>query len=97
MNPAVSLANAVVSRLPWKRIPFYWTAQMLGAIVASACVYGVYYGRQATMSILKRCVYMRSDWRRLWATKGGGREGGKVYITVISAYKLIAYCTFLFT
>lgn len=46
MNPAVTLAFAVVRRLPWRKVPVYWTAQMLGAFVASACVYGVYYGEQ---------------------------------------------------
>ena len=44
MNPAVTLAFAVVRRFPWKKVPVYWAAQMLGAFVASACVYGVYYG-----------------------------------------------------
>ena len=46
MNPAVTLAFAVVKRLPWRKVPVYCTAQMLGAFVASACVYGVYYGEQ---------------------------------------------------
>jgi len=45
MNPAVTLANAVVGRMPWKKLPGYWAAQMLGAFVASAVVYGVYYGK----------------------------------------------------
>lgn len=44
MNPAVTLAFAVVRRFPWKKVPVYWAAQLLGAFVASACVYGVYYG-----------------------------------------------------
>ena len=44
MNPAVTLAFAVVQRLPWIKVPVYWAAQMLGAFVASACCYGVYYG-----------------------------------------------------
>ena len=45
MNPAVTLAFAVIKRFPWKKVPIYWVAQMLGAIAASACVYGVYYGK----------------------------------------------------
>ena len=45
MNPAVTLAFAVVRRLPWVKVPVYWAAQMLGAFVASACVYGVYHGK----------------------------------------------------
>ena len=45
MNPAVTLAFAVVRRFPWRKVPVYWTAQMLGAFAASACAYAVYYGR----------------------------------------------------
>merc|ERR1711973_382951 len=45
MNPAVTLAFAAVKRLPWIKVPVYWTAQMLGAFVASACCFGVYYGK----------------------------------------------------
>ena len=45
MNPAVTLAFAVVRRLDWFKVPAYWLAQLLGAFIASAIVYGIYYGR----------------------------------------------------
>ena len=45
MNPAVTLAFAVVRRLDWIKVPVYWLAQLLGAFIASAIVYGVYSGR----------------------------------------------------
>lgn len=45
MNPAVTLAFAVVRRLDWIKVPAYWLAQLLGAFIASAIVYGIYYGR----------------------------------------------------
>ena len=45
MNPAVTLAFAVVRRLDWIKVPVYWLAQLLGAFIASAIVYGIYYGR----------------------------------------------------
>ena len=45
MNPAVTLAFAVVRRLDWIKVPAYWLAQLLGAFLASAIVYGIYYGR----------------------------------------------------
>ena len=48
MNPAVTLAFAVIRRLPWVKVPVYWLAQMMGALVASVCCYGVYYGRKLT-------------------------------------------------
>ena len=67
MNPAVTLAFAVVRRLPWKKVPVYWAAQMLGAFVASACVYGVYYGRLSTTKIMhsKMVGYNKADTTKI--------------------------------
>ncbi|XP_047123446.1 aquaporin-9 [Hydra vulgaris] len=43
LNPAVTLAMTVTKRLPWEKLPIYWLAQSIGAFIASAIVYGVYY------------------------------------------------------
>jgi glycerol uptake facilitator protein len=43
LNPAVTLAFAVRKTLPWSRVPAYWLAQVLGAFVAAALVFIVYY------------------------------------------------------
>ncbi|XP_057370632.1 aquaporin-3-like [Daphnia carinata] len=43
LNPAVTMALAVGKDFPWKRLPVYWCAQYLGALVASGTVLGVYY------------------------------------------------------
>lgn len=43
INPAVTLAMAVVGRLQWIKVPVYWLAQYIGAFVGAACVYLVYY------------------------------------------------------
>ena len=43
INPAVTIAMACRRTLPWNRVVPFITAQMLGAFVASAIVYGVYY------------------------------------------------------
>ena len=45
INPAVTLAMAVVGRLKWIKVPVYWLAQYLGAFFGAACVYLVYYGQ----------------------------------------------------
>lgn len=37
-NPAVSLAAAVRGGLPWREVPFYWIAQVLGAAAAAGLV-----------------------------------------------------------
>lgn len=43
INPAISLAWAVIGRLPWKKVPFYVLAQFIGAFAGAALTYGVYY------------------------------------------------------
>ncbi|XP_068131617.1 aquaporin-9 [Hyperolius riggenbachi] len=43
INPAVSFAMCLTGRLDWVKLPFYVSAQFLGAITGSACVFGVYY------------------------------------------------------
>ncbi|XP_008784026.2 aquaporin NIP2-1-like [Phoenix dactylifera] len=35
MNPAVTLAFAVLRHFPWIQVPFYWSAQISGAVIAS--------------------------------------------------------------
>lgn len=43
INPAVTLALAVCGRFQWKKLPVYWIAQIVGAVLGSACVFGVYH------------------------------------------------------
>ncbi|XP_046446413.1 aquaporin-10-like [Daphnia pulex] len=43
LNPAVTLALALVRHFPWKKLPVYWCAQYLGAMAASGTVLGVYH------------------------------------------------------
>ena len=62
MNPALTLAFAAAKRLPWKKVPVYWTAQVLGAFVASACVYGVYYGERKGIIWWIDCYYLSSTF-----------------------------------
>lgn len=35
-NPAVTLAFAATRRFPWRSVPAYWAAQLIGALLASA-------------------------------------------------------------
>jgi aquaporin-9 len=48
INPAISLAMAVIGRLKWIKVPIYWAGQMLGAFVASIVIYIVYYDALTT-------------------------------------------------
>ena len=43
LNPAVTFAFAVRRAFPWSRVPAFWLAQVLGAFVAAALVFIVYY------------------------------------------------------
>jgi aquaglyceroporin related protein len=42
LNPAVTLANCVFRKFPWRKFPIYMLAQVLGAMTASAIVYANY-------------------------------------------------------
>ncbi|RKO85047.1 aquaporin-like protein, partial [Blyttiomyces helicus] len=43
LNCAVTITNAVHGRFPWKRVPGYCLAQILGAFTAAACIYANYH------------------------------------------------------
>ncbi|ACU53820.1 MIP family channel protein [Acidimicrobium ferrooxidans DSM 10331] len=43
LNPAVTLAMAIKGSLPWRKVPGYWIAQVLGAFSGAAIVYLDYY------------------------------------------------------
>ncbi|KAL2755273.1 hypothetical protein ACRALDRAFT_1077013 [Sodiomyces alcalophilus JCM 7366] len=42
LNPAVTLANCIFRKHPWRKLPIYTIAQILGAMVAAFVVYGNY-------------------------------------------------------
>jgi len=42
LNPAVTFANCVYRKFPWRKLPIYLIAQVLGCMCASAVVYGNY-------------------------------------------------------
>lgn len=41
-NPAVTLALALFRGFPWRRVPGYWIAQVLGGFLGAALVYQLY-------------------------------------------------------
>ncbi|KAF8501941.1 aquaporin [Gautieria morchelliformis] len=43
INPAVTLSLAVFRRFPWKKVPVYMFAQLMGALCGAACVYATYF------------------------------------------------------
>ena len=49
---------AILGRITWFKLLVYMLAQYLGAFVASACVYGVYYGRCAVYEYSFKVTYI---------------------------------------
>src|SRR5271170_6982162 len=45
LNPAVTLAMAVTGRMPWSKVPHYVLGQFIGAFLAAALVFAVYYAK----------------------------------------------------
>jgi glycerol uptake facilitator protein len=42
INPAVTFALAVTKRFPWKDLPLYWAAQLVGAVLGAFAIWGVF-------------------------------------------------------
>ena len=42
LNPAVTLAMAVLKKCSWLQVAVYWVAQYLGALLGAAVLYGIY-------------------------------------------------------
>ena len=38
INPAVTLGFAITKNFPWKEVPYYWVAQIIGAVLASGAL-----------------------------------------------------------
>ncbi|KAJ2922937.1 hypothetical protein H1R20_g14195, partial [Candolleomyces eurysporus] len=44
INPAITLAMATWRKFPWRKVPAYILAQVLGGLVGAALIYGLYFG-----------------------------------------------------
>jgi len=64
INPAVTLAMAIIGRLEWIKVPFYFIGQYLGAFCASVLIYAIYY-----KGLLTNGELLYSKIGGIWATK----------------------------
>ncbi|EPQ26007.1 uncharacterized protein PFL1_06461 [Pseudozyma flocculosa PF-1] len=42
LNPAVTITLATFRKFPWKKVPIYIAAQLLGSFCGALCIYGLY-------------------------------------------------------
>ena len=73
INPAVTLAMCILGRTEWKKMVPFWLAQYLGAIVASACIYGVYLGE--VVGVIYIYIYKYSSHSYAICTSGTHLNG----------------------
>jgi len=45
LNPAITLSFAITKRFPWREVPYYITAQMLGGFLGAGLVYIFFYAK----------------------------------------------------
>lgn len=98
INPAVSLAFALVGKFPWKKVLVYMAAQYLGAITASAVLFGTYY------EAMVKYEADQGNTEDVWSTPGTAgihatypsphlsHVGGFADLIVSSALLLICIC-----
>ena len=51
INPAVTVALAIIGKFPWKKVPHYLLGQYIGAFWAAIVVFGVYYGKNTAIEV----------------------------------------------
>jgi len=68
LNPAVSLAMALVGKLSWIMVPVYFLAQYLGAFFGAAILYGVYHDALDAFDGGNRSVTGPDATAGIWAT-----------------------------
>lgn len=56
LNPAVSIAGAIMKKFKWNKVPYYLAAQYLGAFVAACGTYVVYYGEKYVFILFRENV-----------------------------------------
>src|ERR687890_170846 len=44
INPAVTFGLAATKRFPWREVPAYWGAQVVGAVVGAFAIWAVFAG-----------------------------------------------------
>jgi len=68
LNPAVSLAQAVVKKFQWYKVPVYVMAQILGAFLASVVLYLEYYDALNAYDMGLRQTTGNMSTAGIWAT-----------------------------
>lgn len=68
LNPAVSLAMALVGRFEWKKVPLYWLAQILGSFTASFIVYLYYFDSYQKWDDGRHIFGTGNESYRVWTT-----------------------------
>ena len=51
INPAVTFAFAATGRFPWRELPVYWAAQLVGGIIGALGVWAVFGGDAITLGM----------------------------------------------
>lgn len=80
INPAITVAFAVIGKFPWRKVPIYLLAQYLGGILSGLIVYLVYYDAHNNFDGGERRVTGENATAGIYATYPQG------YLTITNAF-----------
>ena len=84
LNPAVTLGLAATRRFAWNKVGAYILAQVLGAFVAAAILYFVYYGALNHATSVAAAATAGTDW--VHAVGGVFYTSPKAFVGVFGAF-----------
>jgi glycerol uptake facilitator len=68
LNPAVTLAFALRRNFPWRKVPLYWFAQVVGAFLAACLVFALYHSAIDAFGAAQQMPVHNDDSFSIFAT-----------------------------
>ncbi len=91
LNPAVSVAMAVIGKLPWRKVAYYILAQYIGAFLGASCVFVAYVDAFDGFGKNNQTAGIFATYPQEYLTTGGG------FVDQLIGTALLLFCVLAIT